>query len=177
MRLLLSFGNGSCLVQRRPAHGSANSVSPLRIRRALGFKLERAEKLLALYLTYLAQAGQDRLTLENALAWARMPGAGGGSWWAQRFSVVHCFATCLHALDLAHEIPPPDILVGQPRRAVPIPLHRARDLGVDGSDRPPPRPAASSDLSHVGRAAGRHPGCWLAKRPASTEQMSTSPPA
>ena len=31
----------------------------LRIRRALGFKLERAEKLLAQYLAYLDTTGQD----------------------------------------------------------------------------------------------------------------------
>ena len=39
----------------------------LRIRRALGFKLERAEKLLAQYLAYLEATGQDRVTVENAL--------------------------------------------------------------------------------------------------------------
>ena len=44
----------------------------LRIRRALGFKLERAEKLLAEYLAYLGTTGQDRVTVENALA---RPGA------------------------------------------------------------------------------------------------------
>ena len=66
----------------------------LRIRRALGFKLERAEKLLAQYLAYLDTTGQDRVTVENALAWARLPAAGtSGSWWAFRLSVVRCFAT------------------------------------------------------------------------------------
>ena len=91
----------------------------LRIRRALGFKLERAEKLLGQYVTYLEATGQDRVTTENALAWARMPTAGGGNWWAQRLSVVRCFATYLHALDPAHVIPPADILVRRTRRAVP----------------------------------------------------------
>jgi integrase/recombinase XerD len=91
----------------------------LRIRRGLGFKLERAEKLLAQYLTYLDALGQDRVSVENALTWARLPTAGGGNWWAQRLSVVRCFATYLHALDPAHEIPPADILVRRTRRAVP----------------------------------------------------------
>ncbi len=40
----------------------------LRIRRALGFKLERAEKLLAQYLTYLDETGQDHVTVQSALA-------------------------------------------------------------------------------------------------------------
>ena len=92
----------------------------LRIRRALGFKLERAEKLLAQYLAYLDGFGQDRVTAQNALDWARLPAAGtSGSWWAFRLSVVRCFATYLNALDPAHEIPPADVLARRIRRAVP----------------------------------------------------------
>jgi integrase len=91
----------------------------LQIRRALGFKLERAEKLLGQYLAYLEATGQQAVTIANALAWARMPADGGGNWWAQRLSVVRCFANYLHALDPAHEIPPADILVRRTRRAVP----------------------------------------------------------
>jgi len=91
----------------------------LQIRRALGFKLARAEKLLAQYLAYLETTGQDRVTVENALAWARLPVCGSGNWWAQRLSVVRCFATYLHALDPAHEIPPADVLARRIRRAVP----------------------------------------------------------
>jgi len=90
------------------------------IRRALGFKLERAEKLLAQYLAYLKATGQDQVTVENALDWAALPTAGSrGSWWAFRLSTVRCFATYLHAIDPVHEVPPPDALPRQIRRAVP----------------------------------------------------------
>jgi integrase len=95
------------------------AADSLRIRRALGFKLERAEKLLAHYLAYLDTTGQDRVTVENALEWATLPAAGDGNWRAQRLSVVRCFATYLHALDPAHEIPPADVLPRRIRRAVP----------------------------------------------------------
>jgi integrase len=91
----------------------------LQIRRALGFKLERAEKLLAQYLAYLDTTSQDRVTIENALAWARLPAAGSGNWWAQRLSVARGFATYLHAVDPAHEIPPADALARRIRRSVP----------------------------------------------------------
>ena len=37
----------------------------------------------------------------------------------QRLSVVRCFASYLHALDPAHEIPPADVLARRIRRAVP----------------------------------------------------------
>lgn len=100
----------------------------LRIRRALGFKLERAEKLLAQYLAHLDTTSQDRVTIENALAWARLPAAGAtGSWWAQRLSVVRCLASYLHALDPTHEIPPADVLARRMRRAVPF-LYTEREI-------------------------------------------------
>src|SRR5271165_5527956 len=88
----------------------------LRIRRALGFKLERAEKLLGQYLAHLDALGADRVTVQNALRWARLPATGSGSWWAFRLSAVRGFATYLHALDPVHEVPPPDVLARRPRR-------------------------------------------------------------
>lgn len=56
-----------------------HAVDYLRIRRALGFKLERAEKLLGQYLAYLQATGENRVTVENALGWARLPARGSGS--------------------------------------------------------------------------------------------------
>jgi integrase len=93
----------------------------LRIRRALGFKLERAEKLLAQYLEHLDRRGEEHVTVDNALGWATMPAAGSGSWWAFRLSVVRGFATYLHALDPTHEVPPADVLARRQRRAIPYP--------------------------------------------------------
>jgi len=92
----------------------------LRIRRSLGFKLERAEKLLGQYLAYLDATCQDRVTVTNALDWAALPTSGSrGSWWAFRLSTVRCFASYLHALDPVHEVPPTDALPRRVRRAVP----------------------------------------------------------
>jgi hypothetical protein len=42
----------------------------LKIRRALGYKLERAGKLLPQYLDYLDDRGDRLVTIENARAWA-----------------------------------------------------------------------------------------------------------
>ena len=90
----------------------------LQIRRALGYKLERAGKLLPQYLGYLDDRGEQVLTIENALAWATLP-AGDANWWAFRLSVVRGFASYLHALDPAHELPPKDLLPRQTRRMTP----------------------------------------------------------
>ena len=45
----------------------------LAMRRALGYHLARAEKLLAQFLAYLEDRGETRLRTETALAWATLP--------------------------------------------------------------------------------------------------------
>jgi integrase len=90
----------------------------LRIRRALGYKLERAGKLLPQFLDYLEQTGAEAVTTERALAWATLP-VGSGRWWAFRLSMVRGFAAYLQTLDPATEVPPKDLLAGRPPRATP----------------------------------------------------------
>jgi integrase len=90
----------------------------LQIRRALGYKLERAEKLLVQYLDHLDRLGEEVVTVENAVGWVTLP-AGDVNWWAFRMSAVRGFATYLHALDPAHEVPPQDLLPRQSRRTTP----------------------------------------------------------
>jgi integrase len=92
----------------------------LQIRRTLGYKLERAEKLLVQYLDYLDAVGAERVTIENAVAWATLPTAGkNGHWWGFRLSAVRGFAKYLHALDDRHEVPPADLLPSRAHRSVP----------------------------------------------------------
>jgi integrase len=92
----------------------------LQIRRALGYKLERAEKLLGQYLDHLETLGADTVTVNNAVDWALLPPAGSnGHWWAFRLSVVRGFARYLHALDDRHEVPPADVLPHRTHRAIP----------------------------------------------------------
>lgn len=77
----------------------------LRIRRSLGFKLERDGKLLAQFIGYLHDQGTDTITLEQAVAWVGLPGGGRG-WLAFRMSVVRGFAAYLHTLDPVVPVPP-----------------------------------------------------------------------
>jgi integrase len=112
-------------------------MSPLRqaladylsIRRALGYKLERAEKLLHQYLDYLDRLREERLTIENAVAWATLPAGGSGHWWAFRISVVRGFAAYLHALDPAHEVPPADLFPNRTHRAIPY-LYKDEEIAA-----------------------------------------------
>ena len=91
----------------------------LALRRALGYRMARPEKLLGQFCDYLDQVGTDAVTVEAALDWARLPANGTSNWWAYRLSAVRGFATYLHALDPMHEVPAPDLLPQRPRRASP----------------------------------------------------------
>ena len=91
----------------------------LRLRRALGYKLERAGKLLPQFLDYLEQEDAEVVTVERTLAWATLPAHGSRRWWAFRLSIVRGFALYLHSLDPAHQVPPPDLLADRSRRATP----------------------------------------------------------
>jgi integrase len=92
----------------------------LRIRRSVGFKLDRTEKLLGQFLDHLDANGQTRVTTDAAIAWASETSpAAGLNWWAHRLSVVRTFARHLHAIDPVHEVPPPGVFPSRPNRAVP----------------------------------------------------------
>lgn len=90
------------------------------VRRALGFKLARSEKLLAQFVAYCEQVGASTVRTETAVAWAQLPAQGSAWWWSQRLGVVRAFASWLQARDPACEVPPADVFgpTGS-RRAVP----------------------------------------------------------
>src|SRR3954453_11439452 len=59
----------------------------LRIRRSLGYKLERDGKLLAQFIAWLHEQHAAAVTVEHAVAWVSLPAAGSG-WLRLRMSVV-----------------------------------------------------------------------------------------
>lgn len=92
----------------------------LHMRRLLGYKLHRAEKLLSQLLDYLDAIGSDVITIEHALTWAhQVQVSNGSSWPGQRLSVVRGFAKYLQSIDIDAEVPPFDVLAWRPRRASP----------------------------------------------------------
>ena len=91
----------------------------LRMRRALGYKLEVQGWLLQEFVAYLEDADAGTVTIELAVAWATLPAAASRPYWAQRLSVVRQFARHLQTIDPACEIPPASLLPFHPRRAVP----------------------------------------------------------
>ena len=99
----------------------------LHTRRVLGFKLERAGRLLPAFATYLAAHRSGFITCRLAGDWARQPADGQPAWWAERLSIVRCFAKYMHAEDSRHEIPPVALIPPVTRRAVPV-IYSAREL-------------------------------------------------
>ncbi|HEX5298268.1 MAG TPA: tyrosine-type recombinase/integrase [Streptosporangiaceae bacterium] len=91
----------------------------LAVRRSLGYKLARPEKLLAQFTAYLEQAGAVTVTTEHALAWAVLPGSSDPSWHAYRLAVVRGFAAWLATTDPAAEIPPAGLIPSRKQRATP----------------------------------------------------------
>jgi len=90
----------------------------LAVRRALGYRLERPEKLLCQFLDHLDASGSDQITVEHALAWATLP-AGGTHWHAMRLQAIRGFARYLHEVDPRVEVPAAEMLPDRPHRATP----------------------------------------------------------
>lgn len=91
----------------------------LALRRALGYRLARPEKLLGQFLDHLEACGETAITVASALDWARLPAGGDSNWWAYRLATVRGFATYLHGIDPVHEVPAADLLPQRPRPACP----------------------------------------------------------
>jgi integrase/recombinase XerD len=101
----------------------------LAVRRALGYRLERTERLLGQFLDHLDAVGADRITVAHAVAWATLPGAGE-HWHAMRLGAVRGFARYLHEVDPRVEVPAAGMVPDRPRRAVPYLYTDEQILGL-----------------------------------------------
>jgi integrase/recombinase XerD len=99
----------------------------LQLRRALGFKLERAGHLLPQLVAYLEATGATTVTSDLAIAWARLPQHTQPNHWAQRLAIARGFARYLQALDSATQVPPPGVFATRRHRSTPF-LWSQRDV-------------------------------------------------
>jgi integrase len=77
----------------------------LSLRRALGYKLERAGMLLPDFADFVKAQGGEHITTELALCWACQPTSASSTWWAKRLGIVRRLAVHVRALDPRTEIP------------------------------------------------------------------------
>lgn len=100
----------------------------LRLRRALGYKLERAGHLLPKLVAYLEAAGSATLTTELAISFARLPVKASSTHWAARLSIVRGFARYLATIEPATEVPPTGVFAARRHRPAPY-LWSSEDIG------------------------------------------------
>lgn len=91
----------------------------LTMRRALGYKLDKTERLLGQFVSFVENRGEEHLTTEAALIWATLPEGAHASWTSRRLAEVRLFARHLHGIDPVHQVPPAGLLPGRARRATP----------------------------------------------------------
>jgi len=104
-----------------------NRLRTLASRRALGFQLERAHKLLPRFVDYIADKSHSFITTKAALAWAMLPRNVRPSWWATRLVIVRGFARYMQTLDPRTEVPPVELLPHRCMRSQPY-VYTADDI-------------------------------------------------
>lgn len=133
----------------------------LRLRRALGFKLEREGQWLHQLATFLRATGEAKLTSAAALAWAGQPAPQLSNRPAARLGVVRRFAIWLNTIDPATEVPPPGVFPRRRGRPTPYlwsPDEIARLLGGARALRSPLRAATHETLFGLLAATGMRLG-------------------
>ncbi|MHB8312649.1 MAG: tyrosine-type recombinase/integrase, partial [Candidatus Dormibacteria bacterium] len=91
----------------------------LRLRRALGFRLDFPGQVLPQFVTYLEAAGATTISVELAIAWAGLPDGVQPISLAHRLGAVRGFARYLATIDPATEVPPCGIWPSTARRPAP----------------------------------------------------------
>lgn len=89
----------------------------LRLRRSLGFKLEKSGLLLVQFHQYLQQQNITAITVEMMVDWAILPG-GNRQWHAARLGTLRSFARWAHVFDSTIAVPPAGLLPAQGERLV-----------------------------------------------------------
>jgi len=141
----------------------------LRLRRALGFKLEFPGYVLPSLISYLEEAGAATITAELAISWAGLPRGVLPITWAHRLGAARGFARYLKTIDPATEIPPAGVWPSVTPRPQPYIWAEAdirRLLAAARELRPPLRAATYEALLGLLAATGMFsPGRRLRRSP------------
>jgi integrase len=133
----------------------------LRLRRALGFKLEFPRYVLPSLVSYLEEVGAATITAELAISWAGLPRGVLPITWAHRLGAARGFARYLKTIDPATEIPPAGVWPSVTPRPQPYIWAEAdvrRLLAAARELRPPLRAATYEALLGLLAATGMRLG-------------------
>jgi integrase/recombinase XerD len=133
---------------------SGHVADYLRLRRALGYKLERDGHLLPQLVAYMEAAGSATLTTDLAICWARLPATARPNHWAARLTVARGFARYLQTIEPATEVPPDAVFPARKHRPAPY-LWSPQDVGrlLEGARALRPRLRAASHETLFGLLA------------------------
>lgn len=92
----------------------------LALRRSMGFKLARAEKLLGQFVDHCDTAGARIVTSDLALQWATLPEGASRSWVSNRLCVVRGFSRYLALHDERTEVVLTSLFPHRPTRVTPF---------------------------------------------------------
>jgi integrase/recombinase XerD len=92
----------------------------LKLRRALGFKLDGPEFILRGFVDLTEREGATYITTELALRWARRPANGAPYTWAHRMTSIRLFAAWCRTRDPRTEVPDAGLLSASVTRQQPF---------------------------------------------------------
>jgi integrase/recombinase XerD len=133
----------------------------LKMRRALGFKLEIQGFFLAEFVRFAEASGATTLTAQLAISWAQLPEGVQPIHWARRLSAARGFAKFLQTIDPRTEVPPRDVFGARQQRPTPHLWHESdvvRLLEAARGLQPPLRAASTEAIFGLLAASGMRIG-------------------
>lgn len=121
----------------------------LALRRSMGYKLRRAEKLLAQFVAFCESTGTDTVTVDVALEWATLPEAASTSWVCHRVGVVRAFSRYLALVDDRNQVIPTDVVPHRPTRATPFPYNEEQVLTMMAAAKSFPSPVRQATFATI----------------------------
>jgi len=99
----------------------------LATRRAMGYKLQHADRRLLEFVESVLAQGSSSITTKLALEWATKPVGASPKWLAKRLSLVRQFALYAQAFDPLTEVPPHHLICPSSRRPTPY-IYSEQDI-------------------------------------------------
>lgn len=119
------------------------------LRWSMGYKLRRAEKLLAQFVAYCHSVDAEIVTIDIALTWATLPGTASPSWVCHRLGVVRAFSRHLALVDSRHQVIPTNVVPHRPSRATPFLYSEAQVLAMMTAARSIPSPVRQASFETI----------------------------
>ena len=126
----------------------------LATRRAMGYKLQHADRRLLEFVELVLAQGSSCITTKLALQWATKPLGASPAWFASRLGLIRQFALYAQAFDPGTEVPPHHLICHVSRRPTPY-IYSQEDIQrlLEAARRQRHRLSACTDVTLLGLLA------------------------